>query len=59
MQKAKTHFEQIPVAIVKRIAEVTQQKEESGNGNVVVETPSAKTEPYSVSAAVQCRNRAW
>ena len=59
MEKAKTHFEQIPVAVVKKIAEVTEKKEESGNSNVVVETPSAKTEPYSVSASVQCRNRAW
>jgi hypothetical protein len=59
MQKAKTHFEQIPVAVVKRIAEVTGKKEESGKSRVEVEAPSAKTEPYSVSAGVQCRNRAW
>jgi hypothetical protein len=59
MEKAKTHFEQIPVAIVKKIAEVTEEKKESGTGDVVVETPAAKTEPYSISAGVQCRNRAW
>jgi hypothetical protein len=59
MEKAKTHFEQIPVAIVKKIAEVPEKEEESGNGDVIVETPSAKTEPYSISAGVQCRNRAW
>jgi hypothetical protein len=46
MRKVRTHFEQIPIETVKRIAE----KEESDQkeitiSNVIVETPATKTEP--------------
>jgi hypothetical protein len=60
MRKVKTHFEQVPVEIVKKIAEKEQasdQKEIAGP-NVIVETPATKTEPYSISRFTYCRNRA-
>jgi hypothetical protein len=59
MEKAKTHFEQIPVEIVKKIAHEVESEKKIKSDNVTVEIPSAKTEPYSASAGVQCRNRAW
>lgn len=62
MKKVTTHFEQIPVEIVKRIAEemdpdqADSDQERIRNKNVIVETPSTKTEPYSVSVGMHCRN---
>lgn len=59
MRKVKTHFEQIPIEIVKKIAEEEESDEkEIKSPNVVVETPATKTEPYSVSSFMYCRNRA-
>ena len=59
MRKVKTHFEQIPIEIVKKIAEQEESDEEEiKNPNVVVETPATKTEPYSISSFMHCRNRA-
>ena len=59
MRKVKTHFEQIPIEIVKKIAEQEESEEkEIKSANVVVETPATKTEPYSVSSFMYCRNRA-
>jgi hypothetical protein len=59
MRKVKTHFEQIPIEIVKKIAEEEESDEkEIKTPNVVVETPATKTEPYSISRFVYCRNRA-
>jgi hypothetical protein len=58
MQKAKTHFEQIPVKAVKQIAEQEDSKitiKEKRSGTVAVETPATKTEPYSMNIS---RNRA-
>jgi hypothetical protein len=63
MRKPKTYFEQIPVHVVKQIAEemdsdqLDSDHEEIRNKNVTVETPATKTEPYSVSVAMQCRSR--
>ena len=48
MRKSKTYFEQIPVEVVKKIVEELPEKEEIGNDNVIVETPSRKAEPYFV-----------
>jgi hypothetical protein len=59
MEKAKTHFEQIPVEIVKKIADEVDTEKKIRSDNVAIETPATKTEPYSASAGVQCRNRAW
>lgn len=57
MHKVKTHFEQIPVEIVKKIAEL-EESDQKESPNVVVETPATKTEPYSISGFMYCRNRA-
>jgi len=46
--KPRTHFEQIPVAVVKKIAEVQEPKKGPGPVNVIVEPISSKTEPYSM-----------
>ncbi len=59
MGKAKTHFEQIPVEIVKKIADEVVTEKKIRSDNVTIDTPATKTEPYSASAGVQCRNRAW
>ena len=59
MEKAKTHFEQIAVEIVKKIADEVDTEKKIRSDNVAIETPATKTEPYSASAGVQCRNRAW
>ena len=63
MRKAKTHFEQVPVELVKKIAEEIVEAEELDENeidtpNLEVETPATKTEPYSVSTLMHCRNRA-
>lgn len=59
MRKVKTHFEQIPIEMVKKITEEEESNdEEIKNANVVVETPATKTEPYSISSFMYCRNRA-
>jgi hypothetical protein len=49
MQKPKTHFEQIPVAVAKKIAEEECENKISKN-HVVVETPVRKTEAKCMSA---------
>lgn len=53
-----THFEQIPIEVVKKIAEVdapTERKTESRN--LFFEPPSSKVEPYSVRAELLFRER--
>ena len=58
MRRLKTHFEQIPVEVVKKIidAEVAKKKQTDGNDDVIVETPPCKTEPSSVHSL--CRKGA-
>lgn len=60
MRKVKTHFEQVPIEMVKKIAEEEQESDEKELTIpiVVIETPAMKTEPYSVSNFMNCRNRA-
>ena len=49
MKKPGTHFDQIPIEEVKKIADPdVPKKETGGKGNVVVEPASSKTEPYSM-----------
>jgi hypothetical protein len=49
MKKPGTHFDQIPIEVVKKIADLdVPQKESGGKGNVIVEPASSKTEPYSM-----------
>ncbi len=50
-----THFEQIPVAIVKKITvEKPSLKKPTGPSNVVAEPTAWKTEPYSMPLSSLC-----
>jgi hypothetical protein len=49
-RKAGTHFEQVSLEVVKRIAEVDVAKHEKTGTDVVVELVSGKREPNRVPA---------
>jgi hypothetical protein len=52
MPKAKTHFEQIPLEEVKKLVQKNEPEVKRPNpGEVDVESPETKTEPYSVRAS--------
>ena len=56
MRRAKTHFEQIPVAVVKKIAEEAfPEVKEVRNNNVVLKVPAKKTEPGATGEHSRCR----
>jgi hypothetical protein len=46
MQRSKTHFEQIPVALVKKIAEEVRDDNDDGNDSTVTRTPPSKLKPH-------------
>jgi hypothetical protein len=51
MRKAKTHFQQIPVAVVEKLVERQEEieqgkKKKIAPADVIVERPVLKTEPY-------------
>jgi hypothetical protein len=47
----RTHFEQVPLDIVRKVTERDlSPKQKKGNGQVTREPSSRKTEPYSVGA---------
>jgi hypothetical protein len=48
MRKAKTHFEQIPLETVRKIAQAEALKNSNYETDVMARTSIAKTEPYSV-----------
>lgn len=53
--KPRTHFEQVPVEVVKKIAlEKDRRKKTNATANVVVEPPARKTEPYSMPLSSLC-----
>ena len=61
MRRAKTHFEQIPVAVVKKIAEeafpeVKEIRNNNNNTNVVLKVPSKKTETHATEEHSRWRN---
>jgi hypothetical protein len=57
MQTAKTHFEQIPVEVVKKIAqEAFPEVKEVRNHNVILKVPAQKTEPHIRGKLSRCRN---
>lgn len=57
MRTAKTHFEQIPVELVKKIAEEGfSEVKEIRNDNVILKVPAKKTEPHASQAHSRCRN---
>jgi hypothetical protein len=49
-RKARTHFEQVPVEIVKKIAARPSKRQKAGSRNVTIEPAWKKTEPYSMQA---------
>ena len=67
MARLKTHFEQIPVEIAKKIAEEEARREaarkdaaltkKTPSDNVEFEAISAKIEPYSIRVTSPCRMR--
>jgi len=67
MARLKTHFEQIPVEIAKKIAEDEARREAARKNaaqtkatrsdNVEFETVTMKTEPYSIRVTSPCRMR--
>jgi hypothetical protein len=51
-RKPTTHFEQVPLAVVKKIADPdASNTDKAGPHNVIIEPASRKTEPYSMPAA--------
>ncbi|HET7442659.1 MAG TPA: hypothetical protein VFJ47_15255 [Terriglobales bacterium] len=52
MAKSKTHFDQIPISAVKKIAEIAEKeavgKHDIKNEDPIFEHPRRKMEPYSV-----------
>jgi hypothetical protein len=54
-RNARTHFEQIPVETVKKIALVRGPKKKTSVTNSVdIEPPAKKTEPYSMPLSSLC-----
>jgi hypothetical protein len=50
IRRTKTHFEQIPVELVKKIADPeVPTKKIIRDDNLIVRTPVRKTQPYSIS----------
>jgi hypothetical protein len=49
--KPRTHFEQIPLEIVRKVTvRDLSKKHKTGTGNVIREPAARKTEPYSMGA---------
>ena len=58
MRRAKTHFEQIPVEVVMKIAqEASPEVKEIRNNNVILNAPAQKTEPQTRGEHSRRRNR--
>jgi len=56
MRKSKTHFEQIPLEVVKKIAEEEVSDNKAiGNEKVIAKIPAQKTKPYAVAGRWLCR----
>jgi hypothetical protein len=57
MRRAKTHFEQIPLEVVKKIAqEAFPEVKEIQNNNVILKVLAKKTEPHTRGEHSRCRN---
>ena len=57
MQTTKTHFEQISVEMVKKIAqEAFPELQEIQNDNVILKVPVKKTKLWTRSEHSRCRN---
>jgi hypothetical protein len=53
MRKAKTHFEQVSLETVRKIAQAEALKNKDYEMEVVTRTSTTKTEPYSVEVDAQ------
>jgi hypothetical protein len=50
-RKAQTHFEQVPLEVVKKLLDGEAVKtDRAGTNNLIVETAAGKTERYSLAA---------
>jgi len=47
-RKPGTHFEQVPLEVVKKITGGEGVKEKAGTDNLIIERVPVKTEPYSM-----------
>jgi len=54
MPRAKTHFEQIPVELVKKIAQEESETQEVRD-NVILRIPVKTTEPHAGKVRWRCR----
>ena len=50
--KSETHFEQVPLEVVKKIASAEESKETAGTDNLIIERVPVKTEPYSMPSGL-------
>jgi len=57
MQRSKTHFEQIPVAVVKKIAVEVHDDDVDGDDSVVRRTPPSKLKPHRLPSLGNNRKR--
>ena len=57
MQSSKTHFEQIPVAVVKKIAEEVQEDGADESDSAVTSTPASKLKPHRLPSLRNNRKR--
>jgi hypothetical protein len=53
-RKPRTHFEQIPVQVVKKLTLEKDRRKKTNTANVAVEPPARKTEPYSMPLTSLC-----
>ena len=51
MAKSKTHFEQVPLATIKKTAEAQNGTKLDAEPVIVIERPTKKDEPYSVGVS--------
>jgi len=57
MQSSKTHFEQIPVAVVKKIAEEVQDDGADESDSAVRSTPPSNLKPHRLPSLGNNRKR--
>jgi hypothetical protein len=57
MQRSKTHFEQIPVAVVKKIAEEVQDDGTDESDSAVTRTTPSKLKPHRLPSLGNNRKR--
>jgi len=59
MAKAKTHFEQVPLATIKKTAEERDAKKVNAERVVEIEPAPKKTEVYSVGVSAGSQAKGW